>query len=95
MAVGILSGFTPTLIATTADTEVTPCYYFVARISAAAANAATASFFNGTTAAANKICELSAIAASADETGIPYRCKSGTLKVQVSRADAEVTVGVR
>jgi len=94
MAVGILSGFTPTLIATTADTSISPCYYFVARISVAG-TAATAAFFNGTTAAANKICELSGLASSADETGIPYRCKSGTLKVQVSRADAEVTVGVR
>lgn len=94
MALGILSGFKVTRVATTADTTITPCYYVVARVSAGAV-AAVCSVFNGTTAVANKVIELSAAANGADECGFPVRTDAGFVKVQLTPNTAEAFIGVR
>lgn len=94
MALGVLSGFRVTRVATTADTTITPCYYVVARLSAGA-GAAVCSVFNGSTLAANKIIELSALANAADECGFPVRTDAGFIKVQLSINSAEAFIGVR
>lgn len=94
MLSGVLSGFNVTRVATSADTLITASpAYVVARVSAAGA-AAVLSIFNGTTAAANKVGELSAAANAADELGFPIRCKRG-VRVQLTGASAEAFIGIR
>lgn len=96
MALGVLSGFNVTRVATTANTVVSPAYYVVGRLSAGAANV-TATFHDGndTTSATTKIMELSALANSADECGFPMRCTSGYCTIKLSANTGEVFVGVR
>lgn len=96
MALGVISGFNVTRVATTAATSVSPAHYVVARLSAGAANV-TATFHDGnsTTSAETKVLELSALAASADECGFPIRLQSGYCTVKLSANTGEVFLGVR
>lgn len=96
MALGVISGFNVTRVATTAATTVSPAHYVVARLSAGAANV-TATFHdaNGSTSTATKVLELSALASSADECGFPIRLQSGSCTVKLSANTGEVFLGVR
>jgi hypothetical protein len=96
MSFGVLSGFTPTKIATTAATTVksSPCYV-AARLTAGAA-AAKMRIFNTAsgTAAASLVSILAAGSAqTADETGVPIRCDVGcTVLMSVNTATGFVYV---
>lgn len=97
MALGVLSGFNPTSITTTAATLVHtgPCYV-AARVVAGAAAAKMRIYDTNaaTPTAARLVSILAAVAAqSADETGVPIRCQLGVVvKVSVNTATGIVYV---
>lgn len=97
MALGVLSGFTPTLVTTTAATLVTtgPCYV-AARLTAGAA-AAKMRIYNHNVATPSASAVVSILTASAantaDETGVPIRCDVGcVVKVSVNTATAIIYI---
>ena len=84
-ALGVLSGFNPTKVGTTAATTVFtgPCYV-AARLTAGAAAAKMRVYdtINGGTSLAKLVSVLAAVSAqSADETGVPIRCQTGVTVV--------------
>ena len=97
MALGVLSGFNVTRVATTADTTISAAgskgSYICARL-VAAGTAATLTIFNGSTAAGNGVAILKAAINGADELGVPLRC-SDAVKVQLSVATATAFIYVR
>lgn len=97
MALGILSGFNPTLCTTTATQLVHtgPCYVAARLVAGAAAAKARIYDTNAATpTAASAVSILTASAANtADETGVPIRCQLGVaIKMSVNTATAFIYV---
>ena len=89
MALGVLSGFNPIKVSTTAKTvcgTAGASHYMTARL-VANATAGVMQIFNSNngTAAATLVASLKAAINSADELGAPIRCGDGvTVKISVN-----------
>jgi hypothetical protein len=96
MALGVLSGFNPTLLTTTAKTLIGtagPCYVTARLVNATTACTLIIYDTNNTTAAASRVAILKTFGRGADELGAPIRCQTGvTVKMSVNTGTAFIYV---
>lgn len=91
MAIGVASGFNPTLLITTAKTSITVGGTYVTARLVNASTACTLIIYdtNNTTAAASRVAILKTFGRGADELGAPIRCQTGvTVKMSANTGTA-------